>query len=444
MRFWLWGAAVTTDRIKTYASLGAALLFVALVGVAVLVRPFGGSTNNPYASSLPEPAWSATPAPPGFLLFAATSSLAVAASDGNVAYACMPRRLLVTGSSSSPPSASPIAVWSTRDRGRTWQSAADLPSVAFVPARCGVEIDRTTSKTATVTVVAPTVLPHHQLAQTVQLITKDGGNTWSILDIPGSDGVYQLASRSDVTYALYCARLDLVGCSDGLNSYVGVAISRDGTKTWQPITQAIQAQGHALDEFWIGQSTGELYAETLDPTVVLLWHTNDNGAHWITLNSPPTGLSADISATIVTQSHLFLICGIGTSTATAVTPICSDDDGRSWHVRPTFQPLPQATLSPFDGTPTPRHPGEVDLVDLTQSGDLLLEETLTSHDVLYRLALDGSGWQHLGDVPGGQATHAFLAQGSRAGILWALPIVSPYRRTPLDPSGTLFTADYPM
>jgi hypothetical protein len=289
-------------------------------------------------------------------------------------------------------------------------------------------------------------MPQHQLAQQAQLVTTEGGANWNILTIPGSDGVYQLASHSDVIYAPYCARLDLVGCSDDVSSFVGLAMSRDHLRTRQPISQKIQAQGHALDEFWLGPSTGglgELYAETLDTTSVALWHTNDDGVHWILLNAPPTGLPIDISATVVARSHLFLICGIGTLTASAVTPICSDDNGRSWHERPTFQPLPQPTPSPFSGPPTPRHPGEVYRVDVTQSGDLLLDETLTGNDILFRLALDGSGWQRLGDVPGGQATRTVYSQGPQAGILWALPLVSPSQRTPLDSSGALFAADYP-
>lgn len=440
---------MTTDRIKTYASLGAALLLVALVGVAVLVRPFGGSTNNPYASSLPEPTWSATHAPPGFLLLAATSSLSIAPSNGNVAYACMPRRLLTTYSSSRGGSAGAILVWSTHDRGSTWQSAADLPSTTFAPFRCGIGADMVNAERAVITVVAQTPLPHHQLAQQAQFVTSDGGASWNILAIPGSDGAYQIASPPGMTYARYCTQRDLPGCYDNGHTYVSISVSRDGMRTWQPITQGISTSMEDIGDFWLGPSPEDMYVETgaCPPNtdcIYLLWHTNNAGAHWMQLNAPPTGLPIDISATIVAQGHLFLTCGIGMSTATAVTPICSDDNGRSWHVRPTFQPLPQATLPPFvGGTPTLRQPGAVEFVGLTQSGDLLLEETLTNNDVLFRLALDGSSWQRLGDVPGGQATHTVYSQGPHAGILWALPLVSPYQRTPLDPSGALFAADYP-
>jgi hypothetical protein len=422
--------------LATLAAVLALLLSFALLlshGLVSLPKVFTprGATATP-TPIIVVSGWNRATLPTGFTL--SGPSLAIAPSDGNIAYAC------VTGEDASQnprPGLSTNQIWVTHDRGAHWQRMTDPPGPPIN--QCFLQVDTldpsivyASGRSIPLYSTAPAGDPPTLMANgggEFSAVTFDGGATWqqpASLTSSGIEGFATSTSRG-ITYAVIC-------CSSDPSSGLRLMVSRDGMRTWTPVDAAIVTSGQGVSTFLYRPDTGELLAmaygvNTLDQS---LWASGDGGAHWSKLPSPATG-EFDIYVTQPpVRGQPWHLCAetykpAHSATANQGPPtgiVCSDDGGHHWASRP----LPEPSPSSFT------------LLGMSSSGDLVAESSGSGADRLYRLPIGSDQWQMFDTPPGAGVSTTFVPSPG-AGVLWAVP-VPPSFYSPYDPRGRIYTKDY--
>jgi hypothetical protein len=423
------------SSLATLAAVLALLLgFALLLGHGLVSRPT--VLTLPRATATPTPVittsgWNHTSIPAGFTL--SGPSLAIAPSDGNIAYACVTAQ---GASQNLRPGLTANQIWVTHDRGAHWRRMTDPPGPPIN--QCFLQVDaldpaiviasgRSIPLYSTAPAGTPPVLMANGGGEFAD-ITFDGGATWQE---PTGDaapsGGEESATSGGTTYGIRC-------CFTSPSSYPRLAVSHDGMRSWTPVDAAIVTVGQGVQAFSYRPDTGELLAQAYNVNTLVgsLWESSDGGAHWSELPIPAINYYDFYVTQQPVRGQHWRLCvetfknvpGAGGYRGPPTAIVCSDDGGYHWASRP----LPGASGSGFT------------LLGMSNSGDLLAESGGSGIDRLYRLA-DGSDQWQIFDTAPGAGVSTTLVSSPGAGVLWAVP-VPPSLYTPFDPRGRIYTKDY--
>jgi photosystem II stability/assembly factor-like uncharacterized protein len=375
--------------------------------------------------------WSQTSIPAGFTL--SGPSLAIAPSDGNIAYACVTAE---DAGQSLRQGYRANQIWVTHDRGVHWRRMTDPPGPPIN--QCFLYVDaldpeiviaygRSIPLYSTVPVGTPPTLMANGGGE-FSAVTFDGGVTWQQpASFASSEIVGYFATSDGTTFAVRC-------CFSNPSSSLRLMVSRDSMRTWRPVDAAIVAAGQGVAAFFYRPDTGELLAMAYNANTVggSLWESSDGGAHWTKLPPTPSANSWDIYVTQQpTPGHPWHLCvetynahNSGANLGPPTGIFCSDDGGHHWASRPLPEPLPSSFK----------------LLGISNGGDLLAESGGSGADRLYRLPAGSNQWQMFDTAPGAGVSTTFVPSPG-AGMLW-VGTVPPSFYSPLDPRGRIYTKDY--
>jgi hypothetical protein len=251
--------------------------------------------------------------------------VAIAASDGQIAYACI---VPTTGTGG------PVQVWSTHDHGAHWMHVSDLPTSVRV-SECHLTVDQL--QTLTIIVEADEYpsdgagpgLPHvfasfdraaHWRPLTMPTTSDDQYALWAVPD--------KLATYHDRTYAIF--RIERTYG----NFAFQLAVSSDAMRTWQPLGQFLPAEVRTTDglteDLLVNPNNGDVLIRTSDARGIranALWSSDDGGQQW---QPVPLPRHDDGAVTLFGPGPSWLIC-IGLTDSEA----CSLDAGKSWRTLPS-------------------------------------------------------------------------------------------------------------
>jgi hypothetical protein len=429
------------SSLATLAAVLALLLgFALLLGHGLVSRPTvftpPRATATPKATATPTPiittsSWNRATLPPGFTL--SGPSLAIAPSDGDIAYACV----TAEDASQNPRlGLSANQIWATHDRGAHWQRMTDPPGPPI--SQCFLQVDAldpaivvASGRSIPLYSTPPAGTPPTLMANgggEFADITFDGGATWQQ---PTGDaapnGGEELATSGGTTYGIRC-------CFTSPSSELRLAVSHDGMRSWTPVDAAIVTADQGVQAFSYRPDTGELLAQiyNLNTLVGSLWESSDGGAHWSELPIPAINYYDFYVTQQPVRGQPWRLCvetfknvpGAGGYPGPPTGIVCSDDGGYHWVSRL----LPVAPGTGFT------------LLGISNGGDLLAESAGSGIDRLYRLPVGSDQWQ-LFDTPPGTNVSTTFVPSPGAGVLWAVP-VPPSFYSPLDPRGRIYTKDY--
>ncbi|WIG58176.1 MAG: hypothetical protein OJF49_000921 [Ktedonobacterales bacterium] len=415
-----WGPAWGIRSVWASASMLLACAALLLAGCGNASRPANASAPLPKIPHARALVWQDAQTPVSLVLQTPwpfqPPTLAVAPSNGNVAYECY-----------APASATSQSgqVWVTRDRAAHWTRAADLPTGGEVDS-CTITVNDLTPTTAVAMTFRDARDGCFACAHGTRsyFLTTDGGATWT----PQSGSVFpigQFATARGVTYALNTPPL-----ADAQPWQSTLLVSRDGMRTWSPIDQPIHASsGHAVMRFWLSPATGELlaYASNSAAFEEQVWLSRDGGGQWSQLQG---AIGQEYIVRIPDAGQPWYICGMrdGMDSTHPVGPnmlTCSYDSGKTWH----------GAGGPGGG-PYGVQNGVFAFADdgsVLQTMPLSTTPTLgaTTPSQVGRLIPRGTTWEPLGPAP----TYGPILYAS--GVLWMTP-----QYAGGDPHGTISTASY--
>ncbi|MGO8948746.1 MAG: hypothetical protein ACLQUY_14060 [Ktedonobacterales bacterium] len=364
--------------------------------------PLPTPTRSPHITTLPSlgtpitgptPVWSQAALPPGFGMMFHQSDIAVAPSDGEVAYAC--------ATTTYQPSQPQVVV--THDGGVSW---GPLTQINANFDGCG---------DATVDAMIPTtaLLYDSPSPMGTGVLTRDGGSTWQAYNAPNA-AVWSLATAGGSTYAI-------LDSNSGGGESSSLALSRDGMGTWQPISVPYGPSGTDVLGFW-GPIAGSMLAETGTNGSLNLWRSSDGGANWTGVPLPVQAVSW-IEAAPGTRAGAWRIY-VQYDDSTGFGQIAySTDEGADWTVLPNLDPE-----------------GGGQLAGIGSDGAALA--TMSSNPVtLFRMAPGATHWQTLGALPQ-SAVWITYAPTPSGGILWAFPAESD-GASGAGPANAVYSAPYP-
>ena len=382
----------------------AVLLLSACGRAAATTTPLPTPTPFPTQSPLPTVAviqssgqptwgnvasWSHANLPAGFGMQFHVSDLQVAASDGRTAYACA-----VPGDQTQPGHPRVVV---THNGGASWAYATDIPVTWGSCVALAVDM------------LDPSVVIAQGDFGGPQEATFDGGKSWQSLSLPPQQAILQLATRSNVTYALMTK--PNVG-PNGAGTIL--AASADHLRTWQEVDANLAPTN--LRQFWINPGNGALMLLTFTSG---LWTSTDDGATWQQMNIPVSSI-ADYAVQQPLANQPWHLCGAyyASSNNSGLTLVCTTDGGHAWY---------QAPLGP-SGQPA----------GIASDGALLVYD---GNFMVYRLPAGATRWQKLGAAPHAGCCIQYVP-ASAGGMLWMLAMESDGAGAPPDPRA-IFSARYP-
>lgn len=423
----------------------AAVLLLAL-GFAQLFQAHGGVTYHPGSTATvvqgtPTPLPTAAPASPAVSVAAPnwqqgnfpTSGITfgdksddiltfgVAATDGNIAYACYSQTKQIRQPPNAPAQiSSQITIYRTSDRAAHWTQLTQFPLPDIQTSDCTVQVDALDANRVLASIIGQNVrtltgVQFHEL-------TEDGGATWTRLAY--DDGLSYLATANGRTYAI---RWQVVGQqSNGQPKYdVHLSVSTDHLRSWRPIDSGLVALGKSVSQVWV-RPDGELLVEAATVSSwlrqpssdrTLLWRTEDSGAHWNLFLLPALGNNDGFGAMIVQQpiagGQPWRICAdtVDVSSLRPTGIVCTLDGGKTWTVRPylcTSAPCGAMFAQGFAGLSE----------TLTADGSLLmLASDESDHSGLYHLPAHSTQWEYLGPVNGSNASF-YAPTSTSGGVIW--------------------------
>lgn len=345
-------------------------------------------------------------------------TLALARSDGDVAYECVAR-----------PGARGGEVWLTRNRATSWMRAADIVTGGEVDL-CRLVVDDFDPARA----VAVTYKDARDNCMAcndgtwLAFATDDYGATWRPLRGPYDD-MTQLATLRGVTYAIFQPHVvDLAPLMTRLVK------SADGMRTWTAIdADPTSASGRYVTGFWLNPATNELLALTRTSWINSgqFWVAGDGGGSWTSLRTPPAD---EFLVQAPSAAQPWHICGLYTAeTNTRPTPpavlTCSADGGLTWTNRGGPSGLSGSGIFALadDGS----------VLEIPTSATGTRGESQTEVRRLLPSAT-GDDWQSLGvvSVPAGWPEYM---PGAGSGVIWVVPQAGgPHAASP----SPLYTASY--
>lgn len=442
---------------------GAVPLFTFVVSVALLL--VGCATGHktpkptpagPTPTITPLPAspltWQPVTLPQGFAAdHPATNALAVAPSNGAIAYACF------EPAGTTTPAAQ---LWVTHDRATTW-TPLTLPSSLGSVGWCSLWLDAANPRTLIVgiSMLAPGLSDRYAASF-------DGGSSWQTLALSPDIGLLGVASHGTTTYALEA----VAGASGTTTALVA---SGDGLRSWHAIDQSFTAADMRVTGFWVNPATGALLAQvttppppatpTVSPSKAsasptpsanasptaqpaapppTLWLSADGGSSW---SRTVTTIAGQVAAQPSATGQAWRLCA-GASDPTGVAPnqlACSADGGKTWRTQAALSISYTCTNCTIPAGSQSTRIAPVTIFALPSDGAALAispdwygPRTEIKGYGVYRLTPGATQWQSLGPAP--QPTIQNGPSGATT-VIWALPSA----KATLDPQGRVFIATYP-
>lgn len=407
--------------------LGMALVVVAIVALAGCGQTatahrdmaHGSTTATPHVMGTPDSvirqgpqlAWQPVAMPPEQV----SMPMAVAMSDGDVAYAC---------DAVQPKGDGTTHTWVTRDRGQHWSAGGNIAGLAGAT-MCHLAVDDNNANVvvATLSTASGGSQPPVFLAD-ASYASFDGGATWRVLG--AGEAIGHVASYNGKYYAarLYeaCAACPMIG---------NLAVSSDQMATWTLVGPDLSFGG---SWFAVSPLSGSLLISSGQNPDANLARSDDGGAHWSPVSLPVW--AQGILAAPQTGAEPWLLCAAATAgpdstpASTEVTDnhlACSTDGGQTWNERPA---LHLTNYSPKGFT----YPAAAYAVAIADDGAVLA--TVSDSNAitrLYRLPSGSTTWESLGPL-NGIASCAY-STGPGVGVLWQSLISSP---------NPYLTASYPL
>ncbi len=368
-------------------------------------------------------AWQAATLPPGVSNDPTQGvlTLALAATDGNTAYACFAQATTNL----------PLQIWVTHDRAVRWTLAGQIPPVGLAT-DCVLQVDQGDAQRLIANVLGHTTTPSATL--TLAYRSDDGGVTWQFV----SNTAFQqeLISVGATSFAIQSSSASAYSASGDSH----LVISHDGRQTWLPIDFALQPHGE-VTAFWVTPNGKALLAAVTDvrhvaSTPTTLWQTTDVGAHWRQIATPSTSLENQFVVQSPVSGQPWHICAWnsqqGANNTIEMSLFCTSDGGAAWVARPGLLISEVQCTNCGTGVSAPTGaPGIVGATIgglwLTSDGSLLgygdygpvkngIIQQVTGVG-LYRLKAGASQWESLGPIPGG---HFFYVGAPGSGVLGGL------------------------
>jgi hypothetical protein len=367
--------------IATLLVIASVVLFPMLHAHSVRTMPMAHQTptTTPLTNLL---TWQMPPLAPWQKLPSdAHSSYAIDQSDADIIYAC-----------AQLAGATMVQTWVTRDRGRSWQSLAEIPSTSN--GSCGISIDQMNPLTV---IISTSVIKVEPIPTPIaEYLSTDGGQHWKTIAAPANIG--SLASTPAAIFAL------IVNDPPDYGPYV--AVSHDHFQTWEKILVANQS----LTRFYLSNSGKLLAVMASDPDH--LWFSDDLAKTWHqqALTHAPEAIDLAIVRSV---DQGWQICG---------GDACSWDSGRTWEMIP----LPPSALLP-PAIPTDTVTYAVSVLGIIPDGSVLAEvqqilppkSGVNTHGYLYRYVPSTQHWQFL-SIPPPNVVYYYPSPGH--GLLWSLAL----------------------
>lgn len=420
-----------TSRLRRRSLRGVGVVVALLLFAAIVAQVIRHNSSTAATSIV----WHEVEIPSG-VTFPYFHALAIAPSDGDLAYACA---LSAKTQGVSSPSAQVIApaIWVTRDRAAHWRKVANLPTSRADINACWLTVDELDPSIAVAVVAWPQRITSLTPDTTVSFVTTDGGATWRQLANDMDYAISEFVTQPKITYAYLFAPLAAPLQHNLLASY-------DGMHVWRPVDQSIVESGQHVQRFWVMPDTREILAEAGIPGtgVTHLWLTHDGGAQWVQLPSPDATYFVVQTPVADQQWHMCAVHYAPSNASNSPQPLpdrleCSEDSGRTWVQRPILAISSGGTGGHSPGQSTEER--GVALIALTHAGDVLFDDNLADAHSLYRLTEGSNKWQYIGALPRTSAQSIVYVAAPNAGVLWALPVTT-ITGIPTDPH---LTADYP-
>ncbi|HEX3272327.1 MAG TPA: hypothetical protein VHR15_16900 [Ktedonobacterales bacterium] len=416
----LFGMNTRTFTAGAVVSAIGAVAAVALIAVSFLtlfstIRPPGApsdiftrqasATATAAPSLTPSLDWRAGSFPADFATQPQQPTLAVAPSDGRIAYTC----LLTSVSGGTRP-----AVWRTDDRAVTWTRVGALPITRSDLLSCALLLDEGEPAIAVASVSYGAffagVADH-----IAHFATYDRGLTWE--PVADAEGTYyqKLITRQKIKFALRD-----ISPRDQPDD-IRLATSVDNMQSWQRIDKPLLARGLVVSDFWLDDVTGALVAMVRPKNSgnfpLQFWRSTDQGANWTLIGDQEADLGV-ASGGFARPTGSWSLCAITpVDNSAPLTVRCTADGGQTW--------------SRFHRATAMMSPG-----DLSDELRLLIWQVVFKRDdgrfviavmdserTMTLLLLDpvSGTWTALGQTATALLRYAPNAAGG-AGILWAIPV----------------------
>lgn len=429
-------------------------LALVLSGCASSHKPSKPTPTVPEPTITPLPAnpltWQPVTMPQGFAAdHPATDALAVAPSDGDIAYACFEP----AGSTTPTPQ-----LWVTLDRATTWTPVA-LPASLGSVGWCSLLVDAANARTLIVgiSMLAPGLSDRYS-------VSFDGGSSWQSLPLSPDIGLLSVASHGATTYAL-----EVVATVSGMATTL--VASGDHLRSWRAIDKSLTTPGTQVTGFWVNPASGALLAQvttpppaptptvspskaTASPTPsasataqpaarqTTLWLSANGGSSW---SQAQTAVAQQVAAQSSASGQTWRLCAGASDPAGAAANqlACSADGGKTWQKQTALSVSYTCTICtiPTGSESTRIAPATIfalpsDASVLAMSPDWYGSRTEIKGYGVYRLTPGAAQWQSLGPAP--QPTIQ-SGPSSATTVIWALPSA----KASLDPQGRVFLATYP-
>lgn len=309
------------------------------------------------------------------------ASMDVSPVNGRNAWICAPASASGSGR---------FAIWRTQDAGAKWRQISALAPVAPQPiSGCSVNADQNAATGVVVWfVTANPNSPGPSSEGALAYYSADGGADWTAM--PQNWWIKQIATSGGVTYALVT---DLAHDASGSAMYA----SSDNLQTWHAINPTSQAMEQNT-QFWAAKDSGEMlfslnYANQI-------YHSTDYGLHW---TQALTQANPSVSVQLATwrgQSAGWLVCGVP-SNGPATQTLCSANLGKTWTARKNPLSASGCSMCATQGK-SGRCASSAIAADgalYALCGDHQSPNAPMTMWVLYRLPLDSSTWEPIGQAP---------------------------------------------
>jgi hypothetical protein len=390
------------------------LIAVSFLSLFSTIRPPGAPsdifTRQASASATAKPSltasldWRVGSLPADFATQPQQPTLAVAPSDGRIAYTC----LLTPVSGGTRP-----AIWRADDRAATWTRVGVLPITRSDLLSCALLLDEGEPAIAVASVSygaffagAPDHIAH--------FATYDRGVTWSPVADAEVTYYQKLETRQKITFALR----DIAPRDRPDDSRLATSV--DNMQSWQRIDKPLLAHGLVVSDFWLDDVTDALDAMVRPAhsgnVPLQFWRSNDQGATWTRIADQQADLGM-AGGGFARPTGKWSLCAITPVDILApLTVLCTADGGQTW--------------SRFHRATPMASPG-----DLPDELRALMWQVIFKHDdgkfiiavmdperAMTLLLLDSvSGtWTALGQTTMALLRYAPNAAGG-VGILWAIP-----------------------
>jgi hypothetical protein len=388
----------------------AAVLLIALSFLTLFstVRPPGAPSTIPTrqitASATPTSTldWRSGSLPADFATQPQQPWLAVAPSDGRIAYTC----LLTPVAGGTRP-----AIWRTDDRAATWTRVGAVPITRSDLLSCTLLLDEGEPAIA-VASVSYGAFYANASGHIAHFATYDHGATWE--PVADADGTYyeKLITWQKVKFALRN-----IEPRDQPDQDLRLATSVDNMRSWQRIDTPLKARGLHVTDFWLDDVTGALIVRAGSASSSLqVWRSADQGASWTMIPDQQANLDT-YDGGFAQPTGAWSLCAITPADASPLTGRCTIDGGQTWSRFHRQAPEISSSVLPDDLR------GLVVQVVFKRDDGAFVLSVMGSDRAMLLLRLDpvSGKWMTLGQIPAAFLRYAPNASGG-AGVLWAIPV----------------------